>query len=528
MEEKVTTQNNEELEIDLRRIFEIIWNKLWLIVVVGIVGAAAAFAVTHFFITPQYQSAAMFYVNNNSLSVGDASLSISSSDIVASKSLVDTYIVILNTRETLNDVIDYADVDRSYAEVKGMLSAEPVNETEIFQIVVTSPDPVEAENIASAIAYILPKRISSIIEGTSAKIVDTAVVPVSPSSPSYPKNTMLGCMLGVLLTVMAIVLYEVFDVTIRTEDDITKRIKYPVLASVPDMENTSRSGYYKSGYYYYGYGNRKKNQKNKRLQSKEKPALIGGQISFSASEAYKLLRTKLQFSFADEIQTRIIGVSSALAGEGKSLTSANLAYSLSELGKKVLLIDCDMRRPSLDTKLTIQKTPGLSDYLTGQCSVTDVFQPCGLPESENAFSVIAAGRNPPNPIELLSSARMSELLKSFRDTFDYVVLDLPPVMEVSDAMAVAKETDGILLVVRQNHGNNIVLNSVVREFEFVGAKLLGVVFNCTQDSGGSYYSKYYRRYYGRYYKRYYRSYEGRHEKTGKSSSSKTKNDKNDQ
>jgi len=190
LEEKVTTQNNEELEIDLRRIFEIIWNKLWLIVVVGIVGAAAAFAVTHFFITPQYQSAAMFYVNNNSLSVGDASLSISSSDIVASKSLVDTYIVILNTRETLNDVIDYADVDRSYAEVKGMLSAEPVNETEIFQIVVTSPDPVEAENIASAISC--RNASPALSRAHQQKSLIQLLFPFPQARPAIPKTPCLA------------------------------------------------------------------------------------------------------------------------------------------------------------------------------------------------------------------------------------------------------------------------------------------------------------------------------------------------
>lgn len=379
-----------------------------------------------------------------------------------------------------------------------MISAAPVNETEIFEIIVTSTDPQEAEDIADAIAYILPKRITSIIEGTSAKIVDSAVTPVRPSSPNYTQNTMIGFLLGLLLSIVVIVLREVFAVTIRAEEDIARGCSYPVLATVPNMAAAS-----KGGYYYGAYGSHSKKQPAKSGEEKALITLIGSKISFSAAEAYKLLRTKLQFSFADEKACRVIGVSSALAGEGKSLTSINLAYSLSQLNKRVLLIDCDMRRPSLCTKLPIKKMPGLSNYLSGQISLDQLLQKCGIPGEEEAFSVVASGRNPPNPIELLSSDRMSSMLEELRTAFDYVILDLPPVAEVSDAMAVAKNTDGILLVVRQDYGNHVDLAAAVHEFEFVGAKLLGVVFNCAHDFGAGY-GKYYRRYYGRYYGRYYR------------------------
>ena len=146
--------NNEEVEIDLRRIAEAIWKKVWVISSVSVLTALIMLLVTVFAITPMYQSSAMFYVNNNSFSVGDASLSISSGDLVTSRGLVESYIVILNTRETLNDVIDYSGVDATYSQVKGMISAAAVNETEIFEVVVTSPDPNEAEKLANSIAYI--------------------------------------------------------------------------------------------------------------------------------------------------------------------------------------------------------------------------------------------------------------------------------------------------------------------------------------------------------------------------------------
>ena len=163
-----------------------------------------------------------------------------------------------------------------------------------------------------------------------------------------------------------------------------------------------------------------------------------------------------------------------------------------------------MRRPTLAEKLGILKYPGLSNYLTRQCSVDDLVQECELKKGENTFHVIAAGQNPPNPVELLSSERMRKALSSMRKVYDYVILDLPPVGEVSDAMAIAKETDGMLLVVRQNYCDRIVLAEAVNQFDFINAKTLGVVFNATQENGGK---GYYKKYYKRYYKGYGKSYE---------------------
>lgn len=476
-------KKDELIEIDFKRLWNAVVRRAWLVGLVAIICAILTFLGTFFFVTPLYESSAVFYVNNNALSVGDTSLSLTTGDISAAKSLVDSYIVILKTRTTLNNVIDYAGVDRSYSELKGMISAASVSDTEIFEIVVSSEDPKEAEQIANAIAYILPKRISSIIEGTSAKIVDTAVVASKPSSPNYTRNTMLGFLLGLFVTVAVIVLREAFDVSIRNEEDIQQCCNHPVLASVPDMGLPSKGGY-------YGYGERRKN-----ADKRPTPVLVGKGINFAASEAYKLLRTKIQYSFAGDITCRVIGVSSALTGEGKSLTAINLAYTLSQMSSRVLLIDCDLRRPSLPEKLPIKKKPGLSGFLAGQAQEQAMFQFCGIAGDEQAFHVIAAGQIPPNPIELLGSDRMSAMLKQLREMYDYIILDLPPVGEVSDALTVVKETDGVLLVVRENYCNRAALSDTIRQFEFVGSKILGIAYNCAEDHTTSYGTKYYKKYY---------------------------------
>lgn len=463
---------NLEREIDLPRLASALAKKRWLISLVSVLGAAIMLVGTLVLVPPQYESAAMFYVNNGTPAAGDASGSISSGDLVTSRSLVDSYIVILETRESLQNVIDYAGVNLTYDRLKKMITASAVNDTEFFQVVVTGSDPHEAEKLANAIAYVLPQRISGILGGTSAKVVDTAVAAASPSAPNYFRNTLLGFVMGLAAAVGSVLLREIFDTTIRTEEDIRLVCPHPILTAVPDMEVQANGR---------DCGTRKREK-----HGSATPARIGREIPFGASEAYKLLRIKLLFSFADEQNCRIIGISSGLVGEGKSLSAVNLAHSLSQLKKKVLLLDCDMRRPSVSGKLPIKKMPGLSDFLAGQCKADSLIQPCGLPGEEQAFGVIASGRIPPNPVELLSSARMARFLKFLRQHYDYILLDLPPVGEVGDALAVAKEIDGFLLVVRRNYCSRTALQAAVQQFGFVDARVLGLVFNCTAEDGGAY------------------------------------------
>lgn len=488
-------RDNEPVEIDLLRLWNALRRKFWMVIIATVLAGVLAFTYTMFAVTPLYRATALFYVNNSDLSVGDASFSISSGDISTSKSLVASYIVILNTRGTINDVIDYAGSDRSYGEVRGMISAAAVNETEIFAVDVTSTDPAEAESLANAIAHVIPKRIATIIEGSSAKVVDYAVQPSSPCSPSYTKNTMTGLMLGFFISALLIVLVEAFDVTIKEEEDLDRCCKYPVLASIPDMSSDNKKGryYYRSSYKHsrYAYADKERGK-----------GLIGSNIGFAASEAYKMLRTKIKYSFTDDNKCHVIAISSAMAGEGKSVSSANLAHTLAQFGERVLLIDCDMRRPTVAEKLGLSKSQGLSDYLTGTMEINGLLQRYSSKANDNVFYVMSAGPNPPNPMELLSSPKMETLMKSLRNLFDYIVLDLPPIGEVSDALVSARIADGLLLVVRQNYCNRIALKDAVWQFDSVGCKVLGVVVNCSYDDANSKYK------YGKYKKygyRYYRS-----------------------
>lgn len=470
-------QNRAFGEVELQKLIALLLKNVWSVSAVSLVSAVLTLFTTILFVTPQYRASVMFYVNNNTISAGSSVLGISKSDLQTSRYLVESYAVILNTRETLSDALEYAGSDRSYDEFQDMISTEVVNETEIFRVSVESPDPDEAEQLANAIAHVLPGRIGSIVEKTSSKVVETAVIPSGPVSPSYRNNTLLGFLLGFTLSAGLIVIRDLYDVTVRSEEDIAETCTYPILTSVPDLMLTDKHRRNDA----YGRKNTRNSIDRPSSRSDSDPSSADAALSFAASEAYKLLRTKLQFSFADDRACRVVGISSALSGEGKSLTSVNLAYTLSQTDKKVLLVDCDMRRPTLAEKLNLPKRPGLSGVLTGQSQLAEVISPCGMQDAGQTFHVITAGQNPPNPMELLNSSKMRSLLKELREEYDYVLLDLPPVGEVSDAMVITAGTDGLLIVVRQNHCSRIALSDMVRQFGFIHAKILGIVFNCVAD-----------------------------------------------
>lgn len=240
-------RNDSELEIDVLKLLQSMWRKAWVILLVTILAGSAAFAGTAVFIRPKYRAEALMYVNSSNISVGGTKVSISQSELTAAQTLVDTYIVIMNTRTTLEDVIEQTGVPYTYEELRNMITAEAVNGTEVFSIQVVSKSPSEAETLANAIARILPEKIASIVEGSSARIVDYAVVPAKKDSPSLIKSTAIGAVLGFFLTCGVVVVQELMDDLIHDADYLTQTYDVPVLAVIPDLLSTkSGNDYYAS------------------------------------------------------------------------------------------------------------------------------------------------------------------------------------------------------------------------------------------------------------------------------------------
>ena len=226
--------------------------------------------------------------------------------------------------------------------------------------------------------------------------------------------------------------------------------------------------------------------------------MFGPNLNFAATEAYKLLRTNLMFSFPDEGVGHVIGITSSVQDEGKSSTACNTAYALSEAGCRVLLLECDLRRPTLGSKLGISRTPGISNLLVAKGDYQDAVQHCNLAPN---LDIISSGDIPPNPSELLSSSRMQELINELKGKYDYIVIDLPPVTAVSDAIAISKNLDGVVMVVRDGVSDQQMLAEALRQLEMVSVRILGFAYRDSDDSNKKY-GKYYRKKYYKYSNEY--------------------------
>ena len=242
----------------------------------------------------------------------------------------------------------------------------------------------------------------------------------------------------------------------------------------------------------------------KQVRADKKNPRVAGKVCefmpYAGREAFKRLRTNVLLSLGEEKakRCRVLGVTSAQPSEGKSTVSINLAFSLAELGKSVLLLDGDMRRPTVQTTMGCQLSPGLSEVLTGSENLNKSLIRYKSSAGETSFDLIPGGQIPENPSELLNSERFQKLLEVVSTAYDYVIVDLPPVNAVVDAVNAAKGTDGMIVVIRENHCPRYVLSDCMDQLRYAKVNVLGFVMNgCVAGAGKRY--QYGRQYYAEPY-----------------------------
>lgn len=217
-------------------------------------------------------------------------------------------------------------------------------------------------------------------------------------------------------------------------------------------------------------------------------------LRFTATEQYKLLRTNLDFTLPQNVKCPIIGITSSMRSEGKSTTSINLSYALAERGSKVLLIDGDLRLPSIAKKMRVKNTPGLTDLIMGKEIELSIVESGVL----DNWYILPSGHIPPNPSELLGSDRMSATLSALQEQFEYIIIDLPPVNIVSDALSISRLITGMILIVREDRTEKKELARCFRQLRLSNVNLLGCVMNESKTEGGPYRKRRRRNYYKLY------------------------------
>jgi polysaccharide biosynthesis transport protein len=335
-------------------------------------------------------------------------------------------------------------------ELARSVEAKSQVNTIIIEIAATDPSPRQAAKIANAVGERLAKTAAGLspnredgTEAVRATTLAVAEVPTSPSSPNIPRNLGIGLLVGLLLGTGIAVLRQLLDTKVRNEQDVRALTDSPILGVVAfDQKVPSH------------------------------PVILRDEPLAAPAEAVRRLRTNLQFIDAANRPKSIV-ISSSIPGEGKSTMAINLAVSLADTGARVILVDADLRRPSIADYAGIEGGVGLTTVLIGRADVEDVVQPLGT----TTLDLLPAGQIPPNPSELLGSPAMTGLLHRLTTSYDMVLLDSPPLLPVTDAAVLSKLAGGALVVVGGDRIHRAQLQETLGSLQTAGAHVLGIVLN---------------------------------------------------
>ena len=327
--------------------------------------------------------------------------------------------------------------------------------------------------------------VNSALAPTNLRVVERAEVPAKASSPRVAMNLVFGFGAGLFLAFAATFLCEYFDDSVKSSEEMEGLLQLPALATIPNFTLARRSPVTRA------LGNQSA-EGTLPAAANVAPALVVVHEPLSpVAEAFRALRTAVLFS-TPAAPPKMLLVTSAGASEGKTVSSLNLAATLAEAGSRVLLIDVDLRKPSCHRQLGVTNTAGLSSFLAGQVDLATVVHALEAPR----LDFIPAGPTPPNPAELVGSQRMRTMLEEMRGQYDFVILDSPPVLPVTDAVVLAREVDGVVQVVKGHDTPRELIRRARDQLVQANAHLLGAVINNVDLGWGDLY--FYNRYYGYY------------------------------
>lgn len=379
------------------------------LIAVAVTASVAGYTVTR---TPVYESSATVFLSPSS---GRTVLDLVQGSNFA-QDLVDSYAQIASMPIVVDRVVEQLDLTSADS---WSVDAEALLDTVLIEITAASTDPQQAADIANATAVALGEAVGTLSpaagdtgESIEISVVRDAVPSGAPASPQTRRNILAGAILGVVLGLGYAVLRELLDTRIDSDEDVARATSAPVLANV---------------------------ERGPRDRGADHPFATDPR----AVESYRRLRTNVDYyNYNGHMRTLL--VTSPSAGDGKTTTAVNLAYRMAATEKRVLLIDADLHKGSMAELMGLPREVGLSPLLTGRVSLTDALQSTAHPR----LDFLASGDTPPNSSELLGSERMQELLAEAAATYDFVVIDAPPTLPITDPVVLARFCDGVLLVVR--------------------------------------------------------------------------------
>ena len=425
----------EEMEIDLVQAVRALFRHIRAVILCTALGAVAAAVVA--LCLPVCRTAdTLFFVDHMNVSTGVTGGNLyttESRNLNAAGSFADTFGVLLTHGETLAQLIDTCGLDCTAEDLAERIEYETVG-GQMIKVTVTADDGQTAVSIAETLADIMPEKLMAQVEGVSASVVEAGrLQEPEPLWAVVLRSAAIGALVGLVVSGGVVIARFAADRHIYTAGYLARMYpRTPLLTALPDAKHAA-----------------------------------GGALE----EAYKLLRTYIMFPGGGAGRTQVIGVTSAVSGEGKTETAVALGRVLAQADRRVLLLEGDMRHPHLAEALGLQDGPDFAAYLAKDDGAAAV-QTC----SRDLDAAVCRAA-PEDPSELVSSARMCRTLEQARGRYDYVLIDLPAVMEAADAVAVSRMADGMLVLVRAGRADQDSLAETMRRLAVAEGRVLGFVFN---------------------------------------------------
>ena len=473
--------NKQRTSINLVKLAVYMLKRIWLVILCAAIGYGYMYMQAKKMPNTYTASGTMFVTNSNPnlVNYGYAN----ASDFSSAVSLVNVYTEVIKTESVMQKILEcrlqtegedgteqeqllcqkYPYLTAGY--IRGVVSMRSVNDTPMTRISCTTSNPELSADLCNAVLQVAPAALFDIVGAGNAKVQDYATVPAGPNGRNDKGRAMSGALVGAVAAAALLALLFLLNSRVEDSTELTDNYTPPLLASV------------------------------RRLPGDEKNPdsfLLGELSNMELEESYAKLRMNLLYTLVGKDRHTVL-VTSAVSGEGKSTIAANLAISVGMSGKRVLLIDADMRRAcQRDIFHYSHHASGLSDLLIGAVKLEEVV----IPSVRDNLDVLPAGGQPPNPSELLESQAMKSLLADLETKYDLVLLDAPPINIVSDPLALSSLAAGGLFVVRQHFSDHKEIRKALTSAELTGLELLGFVFYGEKIHQGSYYSRRYYHYKG--------------------------------
>ena len=453
---------------DMNRFLKIFWNSKFYIAFILLLCLAIGYFYSYYYVTPMYQSSAtVVLVQNENLEQEVANdSSITQTDITLNKNLLSTYTKIAKSNKVLEKVIEDLNLDMTPSGLAGLVSVQAVNNTQVFKISVSNKDKELAPVITNHLLEVFSQEVRSLYHMNNIYTMDFAEVSNTPYNINHTKDLAIFVMIGFVLSFGLVVVFYLFDNTIKSEKDIEEYSGLSVLSTIPIYTN-------KSG------------KQNSELIVNEQP-------KSPISECFKTFRTNVMFSIQNKKLNTIL-VTSGFMGEGKSFVSSNLAVAFASSGKKVILVDTDMRKGRVHKIFNLSNEQGLSTCLAkigtngSLVNINDFIKESNI----SNLHVMTSGIVPPNPSELLSSSNMIRLLEALNRQYDIVICDGTPCMLVSDSIILSKIVDTTVIVTANKTTKLDTLLKIKKSIEMVGGNIGGAVINKMDVNEKSYQNSYY-------------------------------------